>query len=128
MVLPFWKVVLKSLEGWLKRPLPESPQLCLLGDKCVMPPGLSKAESGLTVAGFIVAARLILRNWKSPHRPEFTEWLKLMTETAAFESMISRVNNVPSKTSQTWKMFLLTLEVQHYREGTGGTNGQNIYA
>jgi len=62
-----------------------------------VPPGLTKAELRLTLTGFIVAARLILRNWKSPHKPEFTEWLKLMTETAAFEIMIARVNNVPSK-------------------------------
>lgn len=34
-------------------------------------------EFGLTVTGFIVAARLILRNRRSPHMPEFTEWLKL---------------------------------------------------
>lgn len=64
-----------------------------------MPPGITKTE--LIKIRFIVVARLILRNWKSPHRPEFTEWLKLMTENAAFQNIISRVNNVPSKTSQT---------------------------
>lgn len=38
-VQPFWKEVLKNLEGWLKQPLPESPQLCLLEDKSLVPPG-----------------------------------------------------------------------------------------
>lgn len=104
MVLPFWKVVLKNLEGWLKQPLPESPQLCLLMDKALMPPGLTKAEVRVTETGFIVAARLILRKWKSPHKPELVEWLKLMTETAAFEKMIARVNNVPSEMSQIWEV------------------------
>lgn len=63
-------------------------------------------DLGLSIIGFIVAVRIILRNWKSPHRPEFTEWLKLMTETAAFENMIARVNNVQTKTSQIWQRFL----------------------
>lgn len=106
MVLPFWKVVLKNLEGWLKRPLPESPQLCLLADKALMPPGLTKAELRLIVTGFIFAAWLILRNWKSLHKPEFVEWFKLMTETAPFEEMIARVNNILSKTSQVWEVFV----------------------
>ena len=106
MVLPFWKVVLKNLEGWLKRPLPESPRLCLLMDKALMPPGLAKADLWLTVTGFIVAARFILCNWKSQHKLELVEWFKLMTETAAFERMIARVNNVPSKTSQVWEVFV----------------------
>lgn len=106
MVLPFWKVVLKNLEGWLKQPLPESQQLCLLADKALMPPGLTKAELRLSVTGFIVAARLILHKWKSPHKPEFVEWFKLMTETAAFEKMIARVNNILSKTSQVWEVFV----------------------
>ncbi len=106
MVLPFRKVVLKNLEGWLKRPLPESPQLCLLTDKALMPTGLNKVELRLTVTSFIVAARLIPRNWKSPHKPELVEWFKLTTETAAFEKMIARVNNVPSKTSQVCEVFV----------------------
>lgn len=29
-VSPFWKQVIKE---WLRRPLPEPPQLCLLGDR-----------------------------------------------------------------------------------------------
>ncbi len=98
--------MLKNLEGGLKRPLPESPRLCLLTDKALMPPGLTKAELRLTVTTFIVAARLILCNWKNPHKPELVEWFKLMTETAAFEKMIARVNNVPSKTSQVWEVFV----------------------
>lgn len=106
MALPFWKVVLKNFKGWLKRPLPESPQLCLLPNKALMPPGLTKAELWLTVTGFIVAARLILCNWKSPLKPEFVEWFKLMTETAAFEKMIARVNNILSNTSQVWDVFV----------------------
>ena len=73
-----------------------------------MPTGLTKAELRLTVTGFIVAARLyaILLNWKSPHKPELVEWFELMTETAAFEKMIARVNDVPSKTSQVWEVFV----------------------
>ena len=62
-----------------------------------MPPGIGKSEAGLMLTGFIVAARIILRNWKSPNRPDITDWLKLMTEIAAFELLIERVQNVQSK-------------------------------
>lgn len=40
--------------GWLKQPLPESPQFCLLGDKYLLSPGLREADLGLTVSCFIV--------------------------------------------------------------------------
>lgn len=76
-----------------------------------MPKGLAKAEVGLMITGFIVAARIILRKWKSPHRPEIKEWLQLMSETAAFELMIGRVQNVPSKTSQAWVHFEYSIDI-----------------
>uniref|UniRef100_A0A8C9ZN88 Uncharacterized protein n=1 Tax=Sander lucioperca TaxID=283035 RepID=A0A8C9ZN88_SANLU len=104
-VRPLWEAVLKKFEGWLRQALPESPQLCLLGDRFPMPPGLAKSEAGLMLMGFIVAARLILRNWKSPNRPDITDWLKLMTEIAAFELLIARVQNIPSKNRQAWMSF-----------------------
>lgn len=50
--------------------------MCPLGDKSHISPELTKAEFGLALTGFIAAARLILRNWKSPHRPEGTYWLE----------------------------------------------------
>lgn len=31
---------------------------------------------------------------------KITGWLKLITETAAFENMIARLNNIQAKTSQ----------------------------
>lgn len=65
-----------------------------------------KAESGLAVSGFIVVARLILCNWKSPQSPEYTDWLKLMTEIPVFQKMIARVNNVQRKNSQIWQKFM----------------------
>lgn len=36
LVLSFWKEVLKKLKEWLKHPLPETPQMCLLGDTSLM--------------------------------------------------------------------------------------------
>ena len=109
LVLPFWKAVLQKFESWLGQPLPESPRLCLLGDRSQMPPGLAKAVTGVMITGFMVAARIILRKWKSPHRPEVTEWLKLMTEIASFELMIGRVQNNSSKTSQAWLYFVSSI-------------------
>lgn len=70
-----------------------------------MPKGLTKAEVGLMITALLVAARIILRKWKSPHRPEVKEWLQIMSETTAFKLMIGRVPNVPSKSSQGWMYF-----------------------
>lgn len=61
---------------WLEQPLPESPQMCLLGYKSLIPPGLIKAEFGLAATGYTAAATLILCDWKSPRRPKGTEWLE----------------------------------------------------
>lgn len=77
-VVPLWKVEVRNLKGWLRHALPESPQLCLSGDKSLVLPDLTEAEVGETGTGFIDVARFILR----PHRPEL-ERPKLMTETAA---------------------------------------------
>lgn len=82
LVYPFWKEVIAKLGVWLENSLPESPQLCLLGDRSELPPGISKAEFGLALTGFITAARIILRHCKSQTKPEFTEWVKLMTDNA----------------------------------------------
>lgn len=96
---------------WLGKKLPVSPQLCLLGDRSTVPPGISKAEFGLALTGFITAARIILRHWKSQVRPEFTDWVKLMTDNASYELMIARLNNNKGKFFQVWGHFL-----SHVRE------------
>lgn len=70
----FW--ILLLLKRWLETPLPESPQLCLLGDSSLLPLKVSKAESAPTFAGFIVVVRIIHRLWISQVRPGFADWSK----------------------------------------------------
>uniref|UniRef100_A0A3B4A9L7 Uncharacterized protein n=1 Tax=Periophthalmus magnuspinnatus TaxID=409849 RepID=A0A3B4A9L7_9GOBI len=106
VVSPFWTDVIKNLEKWIGLPIPASPQMCLLGDKSLLPPGFTMDMYGLAVAGFIVATRLILRVWKSPHGPRIEDWFGLMTETGAFERLISKVNNTLDKTNRIWSRFL----------------------
>lgn len=105
LLIPFWRAVLKKFEDWIGQSLPKSAQFCLLVDKSFLPKGPPKAEGRLMMTGFVVAARIILCKWKSPHRPEFQEWLQLISETAAFEVMISRVQKEPSKACQAWVDF-----------------------
>lgn len=62
LVFPFWTEVITTLEKWTGLSVPKSPELCLLGDKSLMPPGFTKKMLGPVIAGFILAARLILRN------------------------------------------------------------------
>ena len=106
LVFPFWKQIIKTIGEWLTTALPESPQLCLLGDRSLLPPEVSKAESALALAGFITAVRIVLRHWKSQIRPSFTDWLKLMTDTASFEDLIARLNDGRGKFYQVWSHFL----------------------
>ena len=106
LVSPFWKEVIEKLGEWLGKALPESPQLCLMGDRSRLTPGISRAEFGLALTGFITAARIILRHWKSQIRPEFTEWVKLMTDNASYELMIARLNDNKGKFYQVWGQFL----------------------
>lgn len=80
--------------------------MCLLGDESLIPFGSTKEMSGLVVNGCIVAARIVLRNWKSPHRPQTDDWVRCMTQSASFESLIAKVNNDHVKTNQVWSHFL----------------------
>lgn len=112
LVLPFWKQVLHVIGEWLDAPLPESPQLCLLGDRTILPPNVTKVEFALASAGFIIAVRIILRHWKSQVRPCFTEWLKLMTDTASFEGLIARLNDGKGKYYKVWSHFLHFIQFQ----------------
>ncbi|KAF3854140.1 hypothetical protein F7725_022195 [Dissostichus mawsoni] len=66
--------------------------------------------------------RLILRNWMSPHKPEFTEWLKLMTETAAFEMMIAMGHRGP----QERKADGHVVECMRHSRGSLETGGEGI--
>jgi hypothetical protein len=99
----FWKGVLKKLEEWVGQPIPESPQLCWLGDISILPPGISKEEFGLDSVGFLTAAWLIPRNWKSADGPESTDWLKLMVETSPYESMIAKLQKRKGSFFELWE-------------------------
>ena len=60
----------------------------------------------LILAGFITAVRIILRHWKSQVRPSFADWLKLMTDTASFYDLITRLNDGRGQFYQVWSHFL----------------------
>ncbi len=69
--------------------LPVKPQLCLLGDKSVLP-NIAKNEFTLIKIGCITAARMILRNWKCPKTPDLKDWIDGMIEIASYECMLGR--------------------------------------
>ena len=82
--------VLDFLEAWVGLSLPFSPRLCLLGDKTEIPQ-LTKSAHSVLMVGIASAARIILRYWKAPTLPTFNEWKALMSETASYEVMLSRI-------------------------------------
>ena len=110
VVLPFWREVLGKLGDWVGVSLPESPGLCLLGDCTVLPQGVTRGQRAIITAGLITASRIILRNWKSSVTPGLTDWTKLMTETASYEYMIARRNDVKGKFHLMWDYFFLYIK------------------
>ena len=76
-IQPFWRFVLEYLGQWAGRKLPVSPRLCLLGDRSQLHNMSSKAFSVIMV-GITVAARTILKHWKTVTIPGFKEWANAM--------------------------------------------------
>lgn len=60
LVFPLWQQAIKTVGEWLTTPLTDSPQLSLIGDRPLLPLGVSKAEPALALAGLIKAVRTII--------------------------------------------------------------------
>lgn len=103
LVQPFWHKTLRILEEWLGFNLPVEPQLCLLGDKSVVP-YIAKNAFTLVKTGCITAARMILRNWKCPKSPDLKEWIDGMIEIASYECMLGRLQG-EKEVRKTWDDF-----------------------
>lgn len=108
MVKPFWGKILKFLETWITVNLPLCPRLCLLGDKSVIP-RLTKEVHSVLMVGLASAARIILRHWKAPEQPTFQEWKVLMTETASYEVMLTRIRGKRPVELSHWVSFQVYL-------------------
>lgn len=89
-VSPFWAKVVKNIGEWSHKPLPESCQLCLLGDRSLMPPGISKHKFGLLLTGFITGSNIVCCHQKSLIKSAFEEWSKVMTDIVSFELSMTR--------------------------------------
>ena len=88
---PFWAQVIGTMEEWLEQPLPSSARLCLLGYQTVLTNWHTKAQFGLALAGFLNAAKVILRKWKSTSTPCCKDWFALMTSTASYARQSERL-------------------------------------
>ncbi len=103
LVQPFWRKILRIFEEWLGFNLPVKPQLCLLGDKSVVP-NIAKNDFTLIKIGCITAARMILRNWKCPKTPDLKDWIDGMIEISSYECMLGRLQS-EGNMKKTWDLF-----------------------
>ncbi len=88
LVLPFWQEIIRTIQERLSVPVPESIiSFVSRGTGRVCPTFLNQH---LALTGFISAARVILIKWKSQVRPEYRDWVKIMTENASFELLIAK--------------------------------------
>lgn len=101
LVSPFWTKVLETLGSWLGSEIPQTPELCLLGDRSQMS-NTPKGAFTVVVVGLVTACRIILRHWKTTKRPELNEWIKSMTTTASYETMLY---NIEGNKNMEWKSF-----------------------
>ena len=46
------------------------------------------------MVGITVAARTILKHWKSPTTPGFKEWTNSRIKTASYEHMLNKLNTI----------------------------------
>lgn len=60
----------------------------------------------LARAGFLNAARIILRNWKNTNTPCYKDWIELMMVTASYELMLAKLKDSVSKFTEMWGSFL----------------------
>ena len=82
---------------------------CSVGDVSFLP-NVSTAKKALALTGFILAARVILRKWKSQDCPVYKEWVTSMTDIASFELLVAKLHNCKKSYFSTWEAFLSSLK------------------
>lgn len=106
LVTPFWTKVLGVLSAWSGSEVPQTPELCLLGDRSQMP-NVTKGAFSVIMVGLVTASRIILRHWKTTVCPELNDWIKSMADTASYESML---NNLKGDRDTDWDSFWNSLK------------------
>lgn len=104
IIQPFWRIILEYLGNWVRINLPVSPRLCLLGDRSQLH-NISGREFSVIMVGITVAARTILKHWKTPKTPGLKEWVDAMIKTASYERMLNRINMVKKGKAPAWDNF-----------------------
>lgn len=78
-------------------------QDCLLGDKGQLA-NTSKGKFSVIMVGVSVAARTILKHWKTP-KAQFKEWVNMMIKTASSECMLCKLSNRDGTKAPDWESF-----------------------
>ncbi len=84
--------------------VPKSPRLCLMGDQTQLP-SVSKYDFAVINVGVVMAARVILRFWKSTSPPDFKKWMESMLEIVSYEQMLARIKNEDQNFRRSWDVF-----------------------
>lgn len=109
----FWSIVVHVLSDGLGKMVPLCPGLCLLGDKERIANMLSDKFS-VIIVGVSVAARVILKHWKTSKAPQVKEWVNMMIRMASYECMLYKLNNKDSTAISVWENFWSYITVSQY--------------
>ena len=59
------------------------------------------------MVGITVAARTILKHWKTTTTPGFKEWANAMIKTASYEHMLNKLNTIKKDKAPAWDSFFV---------------------
>ena len=108
-VYQFWSTVTQKLSNILDCRIPQSPNLCLIGDLSLT--ALPHMQVQPTLAALTIAKKTILVNWKDKKALNITHWLNLLTEHISLEKISATRKNQLVSFTEKWSPFIRSLNI-----------------
>ena len=108
-VYQFWASVTDKLSSILDCRIPQSPNLCLIGDLTITP--LTDNLFQPTLAALTIAKKTILVNWKDNKVLNINHWLNLLTEHISLEKISANRKNPLKSFREKWSPFIRSLNL-----------------
>ena len=108
-VYQFWLTVTQKLSNILDCRIPQSPNLCLIGD--ISSTAISNTQVQPTLAALSIAKKTILVNWKDKKALNITHWLNLLTEHISFEKISATRKKQLVSFTKKWSPFIRSLNI-----------------
>ena len=108
-VYQFWETVTQKLSSILGCRIPQSPNLCLIGDLTTTT--LPDIQYQPTLAALAIAKKTILVNWKDKKALNITHWLNLLAEHISLEKISATKKKQLASFTEKWSPFISSLNI-----------------